>query len=122
MTTSRVAWSAPGYPIQYPSPGVGWTLGSPLAPLLPLPRSRYKKFLDQLTPVGWFRETLSNIEVQRNADALERELNAREAVEEVSPAPPPKLPCGCPLYPPHPLWPLQTHGWVGPSWWFGGTF
>mmetsp|Transcript_165 Transcript_165/g.437 ORF Transcript_165/g.437 Transcript_165/m.437 type:complete len:548 (-) Transcript_165:797-2440(-) len=43
---------------------------------------RYKKFLDQLTPVGWFRETLCNIEIQRNADALERELLAREAAEE----------------------------------------
>eukprot|EP00992_Anisonema_acinus_P011007 TRINITY_DN7056_c0_g1_i1.p1 TRINITY_DN7056_c0_g1~~TRINITY_DN7056_c0_g1_i1.p1 ORF type:complete len:544 (+),score=271.95 TRINITY_DN7056_c0_g1_i1:130-1761(+) len=41
---------------------------------------KYKKFLDELTPVNWFRETLGNIELQRV-----REENERYMEETVEP-------------------------------------
>lgn len=43
---------------------------------------RYKKFLDQLTPGGWLRDTLSNIEVQRMRDEMERSLEELLRQEE----------------------------------------
>eukprot|EP00668_Euglena_longa_P004880 GGOE01005719.1.p1 GENE.GGOE01005719.1~~GGOE01005719.1.p1 ORF type:complete len:573 (-),score=247.52 GGOE01005719.1:417-2048(-) len=35
---------------------------------------RYKKFLDQLTPAGWFRDTLCTIEIHRVREELEKQM------------------------------------------------
>jgi hypothetical protein len=51
---------------------------------------RYKKFLDKLTPTGWFRVTLCNIELQRLRQGLERDLErnflTRESAEDADTA------------------------------------
>eukprot|EP01006_Ploeotia_vitrea_P054969 TRINITY_DN67944_c0_g2_i1.p1 TRINITY_DN67944_c0_g2~~TRINITY_DN67944_c0_g2_i1.p1 ORF type:complete len:547 (-),score=95.14 TRINITY_DN67944_c0_g2_i1:118-1758(-) len=46
---------------------------------------RYKKFLDQLTPAQWFRETLCNIEIQRVREELERKLELKEMSSDADP-------------------------------------